>query len=122
MTESEPASPRALAYDAAVDAGLEPRSYAWQGIPLGTWAGRLDFKTWSNTTAQGHLVCYFAAASDGRRYRLSAFRSGTSYRYTPHDGGIDFSEPGLDGCRFLLTVGGTGQKGVVWLAAERYDE
>ena len=81
MTESEPASLRALAYAAAVDAGLEPRSYAWQGVPEGTWIGRLDFKTWANTTAQGHMVCYFTAASDGRRYRLSAFRSGASYRY-----------------------------------------
>jgi hypothetical protein len=69
------------------------------------------------------MVCYFTAASDGRRYRLSAFRSGTSYRYTPHDEGIDFSEPGLDGRMWLLSVGGSRrQKGVVWLAAEHHGE
>jgi hypothetical protein len=120
MTESdaEPARLRAWAYNDAVDAGFEPRSYAWHGVPLGTWVGRLDFKTWANTTAQGHMVCYFTAAPDGRRYRLSAFRSGASYRYTPKDGGIDFSEAGLDGRLFLLTVEGARQKGVAWTAAE----
>jgi hypothetical protein len=124
MTESdpEPASLRALAYDDAVDAGLEPRSYAWQDVPLGKWAGRLDFKTWANPTAQGHMVCYFTAASDGRRYRLSAFRSGASYRYTPKDGGIDFSEPGLDGRVFLLTVEGVRKMGAAWIAAEHHVE
>jgi hypothetical protein len=120
--ESEPACLRALGYNAAVDAGLEPRSYAWRGVPVGRWVGTLDFKTWANTTAQGHMVCYFTAAADGRRYRLSAFRSGASYRYTPKDGGIDLSEPGLDGRMFLLTVEGTRQPGAAWIAAEHHDE
>ncbi len=111
---------RALTYNAAVDAGLNPRDYGWKEVPEGTWAARLDFKTWSNATAIGHLVCYFTALSDGKRYRLSAFRPGGSsrYRYTPKDGGIDFSQRDLDGRTFLLTVGRTRQGGATWLAAE----
>jgi len=122
LNETESPNLRALAYNDAVDSGLEPRSYAWQGVPVGTWSGRLDFKTWANTTAQGHMVCYFTAAADGRRYRLSAFRSGASYRYTPKDGGIDFSEPGLDGRMFFVTVEATRQQGAAWIAAEHHVE
>ncbi|MCL1618479.1 hypothetical protein [Ralstonia pseudosolanacearum] len=111
---------RAWTYNAAVDAGLDPRAYAWEGIPEGTWPARLDFKTWSNTTAAGHLVCYFTALSDGQHYRLSAFRPGgdSRYRYTPKDGGIDFSQRDLDGQTFLLTVGRNTKGGATWLAAE----
>ncbi|WP_080398185.1 hypothetical protein [Burkholderia pseudomallei] len=111
---------RAWSYNAAIEAGLDPQSYAWSDSPEGTWAGRLDFKIWSNKTVTGHLVCYFTALSDGRRYRLSAFRPGGSsrYQYTSKDGGIDFSQPDLDGQTFLLTIGRTTKGGASWLAAE----
>ncbi|WP_262373055.1 hypothetical protein [Pseudomonas prosekii] len=90
---------RALSYNAAVEAGLEPRLYAFTDIPEGTWTARLDFKVWSNKTPAGHLVCYFTSLADDSRYRLSAFRpkEPASRSYTPKDGGIDFSQPGLDG-------------------------
>ncbi|AZR29183.1 hypothetical protein NX80_023020 (plasmid) [Xanthomonas vasicola pv. arecae] len=111
---------RAWSYNAAVEAGLDPQSYAWNDIPEGTWAARLDFKVWSNKTAAGHLVCCFTSLVDGRRYRLSAFRPNqTAGRcYTPKDGGIDFSRPGLDGQTFQVTVGRTTKGSATWLAAE----
>lgn len=114
---------RAWSYNAAVEAGLDPQSYAWTDIPEGTWAARLDFKVWSNKTAAGHLVCYFTALADGRRYRLSAFRSKqpSDRRYTPKDGGVDFSRSGLDGQTFQVTVGRTTKGSATWLAAE-FDE
>jgi hypothetical protein len=114
---------RAWSYNAAVEAGLEPQSYGWTDIPEGTWAARLDFKAWSNKTAAGHLVCFFTTLVDGRRYRLSAFRPSQSSerRYTPKDGGIDFSSPGLDKQIFLVTVGRTAKGSATWLAAE-FDE
>lgn len=122
MSEGEDTR-RAWSYNAAVDAGFEPQQYAWKDIPDGTWAARLDFKTWSDKSTVGHLVCYFTAISDGRRYRLSAFRPGgeSRYRYTPKDDGIDFSQPGLDGRCFIVTVGKTAKGGTTWLAAE-FDE
>lgn len=111
---------RAWSYNAAVGAGLEPQSYAWADIPEGTWSARLDFKTWSNNTAAGHLVCYFTSLVDGRRYRLSAFRqnSANAQCYTPKDGGIDFSRSGLDAQTFLVTVGRTKKGTLSWLGAE----
>lgn len=111
---------RAWSYAAAVDAGLDLQSYVWSDIPEGTWAARLDFKVWSNKTAAGHLVCYFTALADGRRYRLSAFRSNqpSDRRYTPKDGSVDFSRPGLDGQTFQVTIGRSSKGSVAWLAAE----
>jgi hypothetical protein len=113
---------RALTYGAAVDAGMDPRTYAWEKIPEGSWVGRLDFKTWSNSSTVGHLICYFTMLPDEKRYRLSAFRprDGSSYRYTAKDGGIDFSQQGLTSETFLLTVRRTHNGGSTWLAAE-YD-
>ncbi|HEJ7121842.1 hypothetical protein FHU12_4144 [Serratia marcescens] len=110
---------RAFSYNGALDAGMDPGSYAWQSVPVGDWAARLDFKVWSNTTSSGHLVCYFTSLDDGQRYRLSAFRpKNGSRRYTPKDGGIDFSEAGLDGQVFLLNVGKTRNGTSAWLGAE----
>ncbi|MEB0223607.1 hypothetical protein [Pseudomonas sp. 10S4] len=111
---------RAWSYNAAVEAGLEPRSYAYTDIPEGTWAARLDFKVWSNKTAGGHLVCYFTSLVDDCRYRLSVFRprQPAGRFYTPKDGGIDFSQPGLDGQTFLVDVGRTAKGDVSWLGAE----
>lgn len=113
-------SRRALSYRSAVEAGLELQSYAWADVPQGKWDARLDFKVWSNNTAAGHLVCYFTALNDGRRYRLSAFRTSKSAdrRYTPKDGIIDFSSQSLNGQNFSLTIGRTAKSQVSWLAAE----
>ncbi|CAI1053153.1 hypothetical protein [Serratia entomophila] len=113
---------RAFSYNGALDAGMEPGSYVWESVPVGDWAARLDFKIWSNTTSSGHLVCYFTSLDDGQRYRLSAFRpKNGSRRYTPKDGGIDFSVRELDGREFLLNVGTTRKGTPAWLGAEFFD-
>lgn len=114
---------RALSYNAAVEAGLEPRSYEYKNVPEGVWAARLDFKVWSDRTAAGHLRCYFTSLADNCRYLLSAFRPKQpgSRRYSPDDDGIDFSQQGLNGQIFLLEVGRNAKGNVSWIGAE-FDE
>ncbi|MCK9747109.1 hypothetical protein LT699_10935 [Pseudomonas syringae pv. syringae] len=114
---------RALSYNAAVEAGLEPRSYEYKNVPEGVWAARLDFKVWSDRTAAGHLRCYFTSLADNCRYLLSAFRPKQpgSRRYSPDDDGIDFSQQGLNGQIFLLEVGRNSKGNVSWIGAE-FDE
>ncbi|KPW49891.1 MULTISPECIES: hypothetical protein [Pseudomonas syringae group] len=114
---------RAMSYNAAVEAGLEPRTYEFKNVPEGVWAARLDFKVWSNKSAAGHLRCYFTSHADNSRYLLSAFRPTQpgSRRYSPKDDGIDFSQPGLNGQSFLLEVGRTAKGTVSWIGAE-FDE
>jgi hypothetical protein len=116
-------SRRALSYSAAVEAGLEPRSYEYKNVPEGVWAARLDFKVWSDRTAAGHLRCYFTSLADNCRYLLSAFRPKEpgSRRYSPDDDGIDFSQHGLSGQIFLLDVGRNAKGNVSWIGAE-FDE
>ncbi|HEI9711391.1 TPA: hypothetical protein SLN25_002735 [Serratia marcescens] len=36
---------RAFSYNGALDAGMDPGSYAWQSVPVGDWAARLDSKS-----------------------------------------------------------------------------
>lgn len=110
---------RGLTYDMALREGFEPKDYVWENIPEGTWRARLDFKIWSNKSMAGHLVCYMTSLEDSRRYRLSAFRQGNgTTRYTPKDGGIDFSEKGLKGRIFVVTTVSTLKGGSTWVAAE----
>ncbi|MBT0725038.1 hypothetical protein HH682_11545 [Rosenbergiella sp. S61] len=113
---------RGLTYNMALQEGLEPESYDWKNIPEGVWRARLEFKIWSNKSRAGHLVCYMTYLEESRRYRLSAFRQGNgTTRYTPKDGGIDFSEKGLEGHIFLVTTVSTSKGGSAWMAAE-YDD
>ena len=113
---------RGLTYDMALREGFEPGEYDWKNIPEGTWPARLDFKIWSNKSKVGHLVWYMTSLDNSQRYRLSAFRQGDgTTRYTPKDGGIDFSEKGLEGHIFLVTTVTTSKGGSTWVAAE-YDE
>ncbi|EPR3509358.1 hypothetical protein QZQ41_01750 [Serratia marcescens] len=111
---------RGFSYNGAFYAGMEPNSYTWQSVPVGNWAARLDFKTWSNTSSSGHLVCYCTSQNDGQRYCLSAFRPvNGSRRYAPKDGVIDFSVKDLEGGLSMLSVGTTGKGTPSWRGAER---
>lgn len=111
---------RALSYNAAREAGLDPGSYEYESVPEGVWAAQLDFKIWSNKSAAGHLRCYFTSLADNCRYQLSAFRPKLpgSRRYSPKDDGIDFSLPGLNGQTFLLEIGRNAKGNVSWIGAE----
>ncbi len=96
---------RGLTYDMALREGFEPKEYDWKNITEKTWRVRLDFKIWSSKSMAGHLVCYVKSLDSSKRYRLSAFRQGNGTTlYTPKDGGVDFSEKGLEGHIFLVTT------------------
>jgi len=105
---------RALSYNQAIEAGLDPQAYAWEGVPVGEWEAVLDFKIWGKATSLG---CYFTAR-DGRKYKLNAFPpKGKRYIYTPKDGGFDMSQRNLDGGVFVLTVHETASGKVAWQSA-----
>ena len=108
---------RAMTYDQAVEAGLEPQEYDYEA-PEGEYEAVLDFKVWGKSV---NLQCFFTALDTDDMFRISAFRGNTT-RYTPKDGGIDFSEPGNEGNTYRLRVGRNSKGNVAWLAATLVDE
>ena len=104
---------RALTYEQAVEQGLEPRSYAYEPV-IGEFEAVLDFKVWGKSV---NLQCFFTVPATGERFRVSAFRD-EAKRYTPRDGVIDFSEPGIEGSLYRLQVGHNAKGNPAWLAAE----
>jgi len=56
---------RAHTFNDAIALGLS--DYAWDGVPLGSWEGRLDFKAWGKV-AGGSLICCFTEIHTGSKY------------------------------------------------------
>ena len=85
MTDAD--NRRGWSYNAAVEAGLEPRLYDWKDVPEGAWEARLNFRYWADNGGPGTLVCCFSTP-EGHRYRISAFRQKDG-RYTPNQSCVD---------------------------------
>lgn len=87
-----------------------------QPVPVGKWSGRLVFKSWGKSV---NLHCFFEHADTLELHAISAFRvRGGGRRYTPKDGAIDFSEPGIEGGLYTLDVALNGKGNPAWLSAE----
>ena len=100
--------------DAAQD-GLNPQKYRSSDIAPGEYIGKLVFKVWGRKSA---IQCFFVLEND-EFLRLTAFRPyATPWRgYTPRDGRVDFSRPGVEGTRYRITTGLTERGGVCFLSA-----
>lgn len=107
---------RAYSYAQAVEAGLDLSSYDWIGLPDGPIEVVLDFRVWGKRASLG---CFFTSLSDGKRYKLNAFppRGMSGSTYSPKDGGIDMSLPGLDGNRFLIETRKNSKGNSGWQSA-----
>ncbi len=107
---------RGYSYTNAVDAGLEPREYAamWDKEPMEAEAV-LDFKIWGKHV---NLTCYFRDIRDGKKFWLSAFNDKRDGRYTPRDGVIDFSEPGIENGLYRVATIKTRSGKSAWASAE----
>jgi len=115
MLSSLPDVPtRALGYKQAVEAGLNPREYKIPDRPLHTKA-RLAFKIWGKTPCLG---CYFHDLADGKRFVLYAYDDAHCRRYTPRDGKIDFSEPGIEGNVYRIVTSKTRNGKTAWQSAD----
>lgn len=106
---------RGHTYARGIELGLQ--TYDWQNVPIGTWLGRLEIKVWGET-AGGSLICCFTLLETGQKYRLTAYSAASNRKYTPRDGSIDFSEPGVEGQTFRLTVAHSPKGTLQWRAAE----
>lgn len=109
---------RAFSFQAAVENGFEPREYRsllHDEKPM-TAEALLDFKVWGKAPC---LTCYFRNIRSGEKFRMSAFDNKHNRRYTPRDGNIDFSEPGIENGLYLVsTVMGKRKGRCVWQSAE----
>ncbi len=101
--------------DAAQD-GFNPQKYKSSDIVPGEHVGKLVFKVWGRRST---IHCFFVLEND-ELIRLTAFRSFTTpWRgYTPRDGKVDFSEPGIEGTRYGITTGLTERGRVSFLSAK----
>lgn len=108
---------RAFSYSQAVENELEPREYESlvDAEPMSIEA-LLDFKVWGKTPC---LSCYFRDIRTGRKFRLTAFNNARDRRYTPRDGNIDFSEPGIEGGLYLVVTVKTRNGKSAWQSAQR---
>lgn len=108
---------RAFSFQAAVESGFEPSEYRslLHGENPMTAEALLDFKVWGKSP---NLTCFFRNIRTGEKFRLSAFDNKRDRRYTPRDGDIDFSEPGIEnGLYCVSTV--KGKKGLcAWQSAK----
>jgi hypothetical protein len=83
--------------------------------PDGAWRGRLIFKAWGKKT---NLHCFFENLESGKTHSLCAFRSRDgSRRYSAKDGGVDFSEPGIEGRIYELQTGLNRKNNPAWTSA-----
>ena len=118
---------RGFSFQATVENGFEPsdyRSLLHDESPM-TAEALLDFKVWGKSP---NLTCFFWNIRTGEKFRLSAFDNKRDRRYTPRDGNIDFSEPGIENGLYLVETA-KGKKGLcAWqsakllLAPDRGDE
>ena len=107
---------RAFSYSRVVEAGLESREYRSliDEAPMSAEV-LLDFKVWGKAAC---LTCYFRNIRNGEKFRLTAFDNARDRRYTPRDGEIDFSEPGIEnGLYRVTTVKGRNGK-TAWQTAQ----
>lgn len=64
-----------LQFNAALDAGLEPRSYTYkkEEVPLGNYDARLDFMIWSKN---GNAInCFLTVFPSGQLISLSVYKN-----------------------------------------------
>lgn len=108
-------SHRGFSFRAAIDAGLEPRSYKsmLHEKPMQAEA-ILDFKIWGRRPS---LTCYFRDIRTGAKFCLSAFDNKHDGRYTPRDNNIDFSECGIEHGLYLVATVETKKGGSAWSSA-----
>ena len=106
---------RGYSFTDAIASGLEPREYIpmWDKEPMEAEAV-LDFKIWGKHV---NLTCFFRDIRTGKKFCLSAFGS-HDRRYTPRDGIVDFSEPGIENGLYLVATI-KNQKGTsAWASAK----
>lgn len=104
---------RAYSFRQAIDAGLEPRSYA-DPVPEGVSLARLEFKMWGKHAS---LRCFFTDLRTGAKFTLPAFRHYQGQyigKYSPRDLDIDFSEPGIEGNVYEIVVDRGPRGGLRW--------
>ncbi|MCG8619508.1 MAG: hypothetical protein MI802_25080 [Desulfobacterales bacterium] len=108
---------KAYRFKDAVTDGLDPQRYRSSEIEPGKYTGKLVFKVWGR---RGVIQCFFILETD-EFIRLSVFRPhATPWRgYTPRDGRIDFSEPGIEGTTYRIKTGLTDRGLVAFLSAKK---
>ena len=66
---------KVLQFNAALDAGFEPRNYTYKKdeVPLGNYDARLDFMIWSKN---GNAInCFFTVFPSGQMISLSVYKN-----------------------------------------------
>nr|WP_319491102.1 hypothetical protein [uncultured Desulfobacter sp.] len=106
---------KAYRFKDAVEDGLNPQKYKYSDIAPMEYIGKLVFKIWGRTSS---IHCFFILETN-ELIRLTAFRPrATPWRgYTPQDGKVDFSEPGIEGTRYRITTGLTKREIVSFVSA-----
>ncbi|RFS26772.1 hypothetical protein DVR12_03020 [Chitinophaga silvatica] len=81
-----------ITYVTAVNAGKEPKAYAFDvhQIPTGEVISRLDFKVW--TKKSSGVTCFFCEPDTGRKFRVTVFKDKHSEEYKLYKGELDFRE------------------------------
>ncbi|MCG8684801.1 MAG: hypothetical protein MI892_08000 [Desulfobacterales bacterium] len=106
---------KAYRFKDAMQDGLNPSNYKSTNIAPGEYIGKLVFKVWGRKSA---IQCFFVLSTD-EFIRLTVFRPhATPWRgYTPKDGRVDFSKPGIEGTQYKITTGLTKRGVVSFLSA-----
>lgn len=94
---------RGISYANAIESGLNPKAYAYTGLPIGKILARLDFKVWNKIAA---LSLYITDMTENKPYCISVFcdRSGSDKGYKDRSGDIDFSMPNINGTIYELDI------------------
>ena len=94
---------RGLGYAGAVESGLNPKAYAYTGLPTGVTIVRLDFKIWNKAAA---LSIYLTDMKDNKTYCVSVFsdRNKKVDGYRDRAGLVDFSAPDINGTIYELDI------------------
>ena len=94
---------RGISYANAIESGLNPKAYAYAGLPTGKMLARLDFKVWNKIAA---LSLYITDMTENKPYCISVFcdRSGSDKGYKDRAGDIDFSTPNINGTIYELDI------------------
>ena len=104
---------RGMSYTSAIKSGLRPYEYT-SVVAASCREAVLDFKIWGKTPCLG---CYFRDIATGEKFALYAHGDSHSSRYTPRDGGVDFSQVGIEGNVYYLVTHITRRGKTGWQSA-----
>ncbi len=99
----------------ATQLGFNPDEYAYlKDEPAISFTAVLDFRVWAKN---GGVNCCFREIQTGRKFFVTAFNNQHSNVYTPRDGKLDFSAPGMENGIYRLRVERSTTNKPVWSSA-----